>query len=62
MNRSLAGLALSLLALALWFMPFGAPAGILPVALDGKVPTLAPLVRHRQSVVTVSLRRARFHG
>jgi serine protease Do/serine protease DegQ len=45
-----------LLALALWFVPFGAPAGILPIALDGKVPTLAPLVeRVTPAVVNIAV-------
>ncbi len=56
MNRLPTQIAPSLLALALWFTPLGAPAGALPVALDGKVPTLAPLVeRVTPAVVNIAV-------
>jgi Do/DeqQ family serine protease len=56
MNRLLTPSVPSLLALALWFTPFGLPAGVLPVALDGEVPTLAPLVeRVTPAVVNIAV-------
>ena len=56
MNFSLTRIAPSLLALALWFTVLGVLAGILPVAPNGKVPTLAPLVeRVTPAVVNIAV-------
>jgi serine protease Do/serine protease DegQ len=56
LNRWLTRVAPSLLILALWFTPLSAPAGIAPIALDGKVPSLAPLVeRVTPAVVNIAV-------
>ena len=56
MNLSLTRIAPSLLALALGFAPLGALAGIVPVAPNGQVPTLAPLVeRVTPAVVNIAV-------
>jgi Do/DeqQ family serine protease len=56
MNRLLIKIALSSPGLVLCFVPLGAPAGILPFALDGKAPTLAPLVeRVTPAVVNIAV-------
>ena len=56
MKLPLTWIAPSLLVLALCFTALGAPAGILPVAPDSKVPTLAPLVeRVTPAVVNIAV-------
>jgi serine protease Do/serine protease DegQ len=56
MNRLLTRIAPGLLVLGFWFAALGAPAGILPVALEGKLTTLAPLVeRVTPAVVNIAV-------